>query len=115
MRRMALLGLMDAVGIEPIAGLTDEETEWLTRTSQIDRTQLPLVMRTNLPPWLFDKLVERYGEEQTLALADAMNQQAPLDLRVNALTADRDAVIAELAQGADSVRANAFMRRWVCG
>jgi len=98
MRRMALLGLMDAVGIEPIAGLTDEETEWLTRTSQIDRTQLPLVMRTNLPPWLFDKLVERYGEEQTLALADAMNQQAPLDLRVNALTADRDAVIAELAQ-----------------
>jgi len=106
---------MDAVGIEPIAGLTDEETEWLTRTSQIDRTQLPLVMRTNLPPWLFDKLVERYGEEQTLALADAMNQQAPLDLRVNALTADRDAVIAELAQGADSVRANAFMRRWVCG
>lgn len=98
MRRMALLGLMDAVGVEPMSGLTDEETEWLNRTAEIDRTKLPAVMRANLPQWLFDKLVARDGEEQTLALASAMNQQAPLDLRVNALMADRDAVIAELAQ-----------------
>ena len=97
MRRMALLGLCDAVGIEPIAGLSEEETAWLTRTSQIDRNQLPLAMRANLPVWLLEKLIARDGEEATMQLAEAMNQQAPLDLRVNAIKAERDKVSAELA------------------
>jgi 16S rRNA (cytosine967-C5)-methyltransferase len=33
-------------------------------------------MRSNLPPWLWDKLVARMGEEATLELADAMNRPA---------------------------------------
>jgi 16S rRNA (cytosine967-C5)-methyltransferase len=51
--------------------------------AQIDRTQLAPQMRSNLPPWLWDKLVARMGEAATLELADAMNRPAPLDLRVN--------------------------------
>ena len=98
MRRMALLGLADAVGAESLGGLQEGEGDWLARVAQIDRTQLSPQMRSNLPPWLYDKLVARVGETATLELADAMNRPAPLDLRVNALKADRDTVIAELAK-----------------
>jgi len=96
MRRMALLGLVDTVSIESLAGLTEEEVAWLNRTSQIDRNQLPLAMRANMPAWLFDKLVARDGEAAAMEMAEAMNQQAPLDLRVNAIKSNREAVMAEL-------------------
>lgn len=98
MRRMALLGLADAVGVESLGGLTEEETAWLERVMQIDRSVLPAALRANLPEWLFDKLVARDGEAATLELAHSMNQQAPLDLRVNAVKAARDDVMTELAQ-----------------
>ena len=97
MRRMALLGLTDTVSVDAIAGLSQEEVDWLNRTAQIDRNQLPLAMRANLPQWLLDKLIARDGEAATMALADAMNQPAPLDLRVNAIKANRETVIAELS------------------
>lgn len=98
MRRMTLLGLADAVGVDALGGLTEEETEWLNRVMQIDRTLLPASLAANLPQWLFDKLVARDGEVATLALSHAMNQPAPLDLRVNAIKATREDVMSELAQ-----------------
>lgn len=98
MRRMTLLGLADAVGVDALGGLSEEETEWLKHVMQIDRTLLPSLLRANLPEWLFDKLVARDGEAATLELAYAMNQPAPLDLRVNAIKATREDVVAELAQ-----------------
>jgi 16S rRNA (cytosine967-C5)-methyltransferase len=96
MRRMALLGLTDTVSVESIAGLAQEEVDWLNRTAQIDRSKLPLAMRANLPPWLLEKLVARDGEAGAMAMAEALNQPAPLDLRVNAIKANRDAVMTEL-------------------
>jgi len=93
MRRLAMLGLADSVGVDAIGGLLPEEVEWLQNILKIDRTLLPPVMRAELPQWLFDKMVAQYGEEQTLQLAEALNQPAPLDLRVNSLKATRDEVI----------------------
>lgn len=98
MRRLALLGLADAVGADSLGGLSPEEADWLQRIAQIDRTALPIALRANLPQWLFDKLVSRDGEAATLELADALNRAAPLDLRVNVLKAKREDVIAELAK-----------------
>lgn len=98
MRRLALLGLADAVGIEPLGGLSVEEGAWLQRIAQIDRNALPLALRLNMPPWLMEKLVARDGVEESLALAEALNQPAPLDLRVNAVKAGREEVMAALAQ-----------------
>lgn len=98
MRRLALLGLADTVGIDALGGVSPEEVEWLRRIAQIDRTALPIALRANLPQWLLDKLIARDGEAATLQLAQALNQPAPLDLRVNALKAKRDEVIAELAK-----------------
>ncbi|HYD78689.1 MAG TPA: RsmB/NOP family class I SAM-dependent RNA methyltransferase [Paucimonas sp.] len=98
MRRLALLGLADVAGVDALAGLSPEEADWLRRVMQIDRATLPAAMRANLPAWLYDKLVARYGEDETLAMVAALNSPAPLDLRVNAMKASRDEVIAELAK-----------------
>lgn len=98
MRRMTLLGLADAVGVESLGGLTEEETEWLNHVMQIDRTLLPSLLRSNMPGWLFEKLVARDGEAAALELAHAVNQPAPLDLRVNAIKATREDVITALAE-----------------
>jgi 16S rRNA (cytosine967-C5)-methyltransferase len=97
MRRLTLLGLADAVGADALGSLSPEETEWLHRIAEIDRHSLPVALRANLPAWLFDKLVARDGEAATLQLAEALNRPAPLDLRVNAIKAKREDVIAELA------------------
>ena len=96
MRRMALMGLADTAGVDAIAGLTEDEREWLERVLRIDRSTLLLQMRANLPKWLLDKLLEQYGQDEALAMIDALNQPAPLDLRVNAVKANRDDVLAAL-------------------
>ena len=96
-RRLALLGLADAVGADALGGLSEEETAWLERVVAIDRSLLPASMRANLPTWLFDKLSERMPEDEVLALAQALNQPAPLDLRINSVKATREDVMAQLA------------------
>jgi 16S rRNA (cytosine967-C5)-methyltransferase len=98
MRRLSLLGLADAVGIDAIGGLSEEEKEWLMRVMQIDRSNLPLLLRTNLPQWLLDKLIARYGEEETIRIAEGLNRPAPLDLRVNVLKNSREEALAALTQ-----------------
>jgi 16S rRNA (cytosine967-C5)-methyltransferase len=97
MRRLALLGLFEVYGIDALPGLSDEETDWLHRYAQLDRNHLPPAKRLSMPQWLLDKLSAQYGEEEAYKLADALNQPAPLDLRVNTMKANREDVIAELA------------------
>lgn len=98
MRRLTLLGLADAVGADSLGGLSDDETEWLNRVNAIDRNLMPATTRANLPSWLYDILVARYGELETLRITDALNAPAPLDLRVNPLKATREEAIAALAE-----------------
>jgi 16S rRNA (cytosine967-C5)-methyltransferase len=50
-------------------------------------------IQADLPDWLWDKLVTQYGENEALTLARSMHQPAPLDLRVNRLNGQRDAVL----------------------
>jgi 16S rRNA (cytosine967-C5)-methyltransferase len=98
MRRLTLLGMADAVGLDSMGGLTEDEIAWVERILQIDRKVMHKSSRSNMPKWLFDKLVEQMGEEETLALADGLNQPAPLDLRVNAIKGTREEVAAGLAE-----------------
>ena len=108
MRRLMLLGMLDAVGLDALPGLSEEETAWLERMAGIDRKLLHKSLRTNMPLWLYEKLVAQYGEEEALALSDALNVPAPLDLRVNALKASRDEVIAKLAEAPIAATATPF-------
>jgi len=98
MRRLVLMGMADAVGADALGGLSDDEVAFVERIQEIDRNLLPPKQRANLPDWLYDKFVAQYGEEETLQLAAVLNTPAPLDLRVNTLKADREKVVAELAQ-----------------
>jgi 16S rRNA (cytosine967-C5)-methyltransferase len=98
MRRITILGLADAVGIDSLGGLSEEETIWLTRVMEIDRSHLPIALKSNLPEWLWQKIAAQFGEDEALTLATSLNTPAPLDLRVNTLKANREDVVASLAQ-----------------
>lgn len=97
MRRIALLALADVLGAESIAGLSESESEWLSRVMSIDRASLPPAVRSNFPDWVRERLLAQYGDEGAPQLMDALNRAAPLDLRVNALKCSREEAEAALA------------------
>jgi 16S rRNA (cytosine967-C5)-methyltransferase len=95
-RRLALLAwagdsnlLRGAVG--------PNEGQWLAQVRQIDLGSLPDKLRHNLPDWLAGQLRPWLGEDEFWALVASLGQPAPLDLRVNALKARREDILAELA------------------
>lgn len=98
MRRLTLLGLAEAMGQESLGGLTEDESAWLTRVMQIDRSTLAPALQANLPSWLWERLQRQWGEAETQQAAAVLNTPAPLDLRVNSLKGEREAVIAALAE-----------------
>jgi len=56
-----------------------------------------LAAATSLPRWLAKLWSEQLGEAETRALAEALNQRAPLTVRTNVLKTTRDALAAALA------------------
>jgi 16S rRNA (cytosine967-C5)-methyltransferase len=108
MRRLALLALLETVGAEAVAGLSDAEVDWLGRVAAIDRNSLPLAVRSSFPEWMLERLLTQYGEPLALALIDALNRPAPLDLRVNALKSTRDEAEAALAHAGISFERTPF-------
>lgn len=76
---------------------------WRARVLACDRSGLPAALRHGLPDWIAQPLAQQLGEAGLAALAAALLQPAPLDLRVNLLRARRDAVQAALAaEGVES-------------
>ena len=97
-RRLAILGLAATLGAEALTeGMDAAEAEWLQRVSQIDLATLPRAVRGSIPDWLDERLGAMDSPE---TLIEALNRQASLDLRVNPLKVERDAMLAELQQGA---------------
>ena len=78
------------------AALDDGERAWLERVRALAVGALPEALRHNLPDWLARPLQQRLGAEFQ-DWVDAIDRPAPLDLRVNALKADRDEVLRRLA------------------
>jgi 16S rRNA (cytosine967-C5)-methyltransferase len=73
------------------ASLIDEDAG-LGNTRDVDREAL----RVSFPTWLLQRFVTDFGTDQALSLATAMNQRAPLAIRVNTAKIDRDALIERL-------------------
>lgn len=61
------------------------------------REPLPFAVECDLPDWIFERLLPRYGEAGLLALARGLLAPAPLDLRVNLLKASREEAREKLA------------------
>jgi len=102
-RRLALLGLAATLGDRENAGatalvqaLSASEADWLARVQAIDPATLPRAIRASIPDWL-DARVGDWPHAE--ALLTALNRPAPLDIRVNPLKAERDAVLTELRAG----------------
>lgn len=96
-RRLAILGLdaiMPAGALEP--GLEAGEREWLEHIRRVDLQAMPRAIRESLPDWLDERLSALPDSD---ALVAALNQPAPLDIRVNPMKTDRDTVLAEFANG----------------
>ncbi len=85
--------------------LHEAEGKWLALAKAVKLEDLPPAVRLDLPDWLHDTLAAQFDAGVLEALATALNQPAPLDLRVNPLHAERDAVLARL--NADGLAAQA--------
>jgi 16S rRNA (cytosine967-C5)-methyltransferase len=83
--------------------LKASEEEWLAVAKSLSEAELAPAVRCDLPDWLYERLAAQYGADETLALAQALNQPAPLDLRVNTLKTSREALLEALA--ADGIAA----------
>ena len=93
-RRLAILGFPGPRDFLR-AALTPQEQDWLARCDEIAPADLLERHRHNLPEWLVQPLKEQLGEE-FWPLVEALDQQAPLDVRVNTLTDRREDVAQEL-------------------
>ena len=80
------------------------EEAWLA-ACVADAAALPPAVVCDLPDWLYESLAAQFGSESVPALAAALNQPAPLDLRANSLKCDRGALLERLA--ADGIAAAA--------
>lgn len=79
------------------AGFDGDAVALVERVRALDMFEFPLAVRANLPDWLAESLVTQFGEAETLKLSEALNQPAPVDIRVNTLKTDRDALKQMLA------------------
>jgi 16S rRNA (cytosine967-C5)-methyltransferase len=73
-----------------------KELEQLASLKAVDLASLPLAVRCDFPDWALAALRPRFDDRSLLALCESLNRPAPLDLRVNLLVQDRDAVLAAL-------------------
>jgi 16S rRNA (cytosine967-C5)-methyltransferase len=100
-REMALLALLKLVGVslrelQPL--LRNGEEAWLAHIKGQAASALPLAIQAEFPDWLVERLRSEMSDAEILALGRAMQEPAPLDLRVNTLLAKREDVLAKLKE-----------------
>lgn len=94
-RLAALVTLARQHGIASLDGRALKSDERAVRNALVlDASDAPCAIRSEVPLWLFQRVTAQYHDAEPLLAA--MIEPAPLDLRVNALKADRDRVLAEL-------------------
>jgi len=87
-----------------LSGLNLRECEGIVHTNELDRYKAakafdlaaaPAAIRLDLPAWLEAPLTTQYGDRLP-ALMQALNSNAPLDLRVNSLKLSRDKALEQM-------------------
>ena len=96
-RRLAILGLASVFERQVLdTGLSELEQQWLTHVQGISLESLPLAVRESLPDWLEQRLAVL---DDANNLVEALNQPAPLDIRINPLKSDRADMLKQLREG----------------
>jgi 16S rRNA (cytosine967-C5)-methyltransferase len=79
-------------------GFRGDARGMVERARTLDKATLPFAIQANMPDWLAQRLRAQFGETEALALSVALNQPAPVDIRVNTIKARRDEVRTRLTQ-----------------
>ena len=72
------------------------EAQWLEEVRAMGVDTLSPAVRAELPDWVWDRLASELPETELLALGGALQEAAPLDLRINTMRTDRAAVLEAL-------------------
>ncbi len=109
-RALAAHVLGDGVGVEELQELCNGEQYCSARLSEPElgwvkshagqplfHDDMPPAVRFHYPEWMESTLQELFGEKLPEAM-EAMNREAPVDLRVNTLKTTRDELLKELAK-----------------
>ncbi len=103
---LAALACLQGMNRRQLEGvLSESESKWLAQAKAVKIDELPPAVRLDLPDWLYAEFMAQYAADEVDRLANALNQPAPLDLRVNPLKAGRSEVLASLL--ADGLAAEA--------
>jgi len=94
-RTLLVAWLIKARGLAAGALADVAKPDLLQHIREADTASLPPGVQADLPDWVVERLP--LDEAAMLSLGRALQQPAPLDLRVNTLKTDRDAVLAQLA------------------
>jgi 16S rRNA (cytosine967-C5)-methyltransferase len=98
---LAYLTRIAGISVREIAPLlSSAEADAVGSLKALTPETLPLGVNAELPDWIVERLCSAMPETEVLALGRALQQPAPLDLRVNTVRAGRDEVLAQLADGA---------------
>lgn len=84
-------------GPHGLPDLTEAEAAALAKVVTLDMSAMPAEAAGNFPKWLADKIIEQYGESAADVM-QAYGHRAPVTLRVNALKATRDDILATLKE-----------------
>ncbi|CAN0363679.1 unnamed protein product, partial [Phaeothamnion confervicola] len=94
---LASLVRLNGLSVRAVADAVREKDIPLLERARAARTEdFAPAVQADLPDWLWERLVAQQGEDGARSIARGMLSPAPMDLRVNALKASRDAVLAGL-------------------
>ncbi|GCL62741.1 RsmB/NOP family class I SAM-dependent RNA methyltransferase [Pseudaquabacterium pictum] len=96
-RRLAILAWSGDANLLKGA-LGSNEAQWRQQVKAIDPAGFSDKFRHNLPDWLASALRSQLGDEAFWPLVAALDEPAPLDLRVNVLKAKREDILSTLNQ-----------------
>lgn len=96
---LAYLARFQGMNLRELTPLIREvEVKWIQQIKAIRLEDQPLFIRAEFPEWLVEKLQKFWSDEEILRMGQALQQPAPLDLRINSLLAKREEVLDELKQ-----------------
>ena len=94
---LAALGCLQGMSRRQLAPLLSEsESRWLAHAKAMRSEELSPAVRLDLPDWLYAEFMAQYAADEIEMLVAALNQPAPLDLRVNPLRRERQDVLGQL-------------------
>ena len=80
------------------AALPAADQRWLAALDYEPHAARTAAVQAELPDWMLERLRQTMTQPQVLAIGKAMQQPAPLDLRVNTLLATREEALAGLRE-----------------